>query len=129
MGALSLEDMKISELERKLKAKSDEARNLKVRQERLEKQMDDTRTTREKAQRECQREVQESNSECCTAFGHLGCVSGGTLKGEAAREARHRREALHHSVAVQVLGATLPGANKTSPFECRSKRDRSWKRC
>jgi hypothetical protein len=125
------QDMKISELERKLKAKSDEARNLKVRQahamaglqsstlavgdfskhlqklhvitiiykhiyyfhsfsliyhlapcmpaqschlrslqpiaaiapaelqERMEKQMDDTRATREKTQRDCQREVQE----------------------------------------------------------------------
>lgn len=56
---LHQKDMKISELERKLKAKSDEARNLKVRQERMEKQMDDTRATREKTQRDCQREVQE----------------------------------------------------------------------
>eukprot|EP00438_Fugacium_kawagutii_P027488 Skav205597 [mRNA] locus=scaffold460:143394:147546:+ [translate_table: standard] len=56
-------DMKISELERKLKAKSDEARNLKVRQERMEKQIDDTRATREKTERECHREVQESGPE------------------------------------------------------------------
>mmetsp|Transcript_45649 Transcript_45649/g.55956 ORF Transcript_45649/g.55956 Transcript_45649/m.55956 type:complete len:507 (+) Transcript_45649:3-1523(+) len=60
---LHQKDMKISELERKLKSKSDEARNLKVRQERMEKQMDDTRATREKTQRECQREVQEKVQE------------------------------------------------------------------
>jgi len=60
---LHQKDMKISELERKLKAKSDEARNLKVRQERLEKQMDDARSTKEKTQRDCQREVQDKLQE------------------------------------------------------------------
>eukprot|EP00437_Effrenium_voratum_P033477 CAMPEP_0181461042 /NCGR_PEP_ID=MMETSP1110-20121109/33665_1 /TAXON_ID=174948 /ORGANISM="Symbiodinium sp., Strain CCMP421" /LENGTH=653 /DNA_ID=CAMNT_0023585637 /DNA_START=47 /DNA_END=2008 /DNA_ORIENTATION=+ len=49
---LHQKDMKISELERKLKAKVEEARNLKVRQERLEKQVDDTRSLKEKGSKD-----------------------------------------------------------------------------